>query len=79
MRHALVTTRYEKVGFPSTKSGVCPVCGKPARRTKEFYQTISPFNRNADGAPKTGREIISELRVKVAEWKLEPTYHAKCE
>lgn len=78
MRPRLTTTHFEEVGFSSTKTGTCPACGKPARRTQRFYQTLNPWNTNAAGQPKTRQEIIDALRVEAEKWKQKPTYHAKC-
>lgn len=78
-RPPLTTTTFQEIGYTSSKSGKCPVCGKMARRNKYFYQTLNPFNKNAQGVPKTGGEIIAELRPKSEAWKKEPCYHAKCE
>lgn len=73
------TTTFHKVGFTAEKSGICPACGKRAGRKLEFYQTMNPWNKNADGLPKTGAEIMEALRPEAAKWKAEPCYHAKCE
>jgi len=79
MRMATRTVKFEEVGFSASKSGICPVCGKIARRNKHFYQTLNPWNVNANGEPKNAGEIIPELRTQAKAWKEEPTYHAKCE
>ena len=72
---------FEKVEIKSVKGGHCAACGRPAQRSKKFWQTINPFN-TVEGQPtvKKGREkILSELRVQSEAWKSEPIYHAKCE
>lgn len=74
-----VTTVYEKVGGKRTKKGKCPVCGKQAIRTKEFYQTINPWNKNKDGNLKTYSEIWSEESIKMCEWEQKAVVHAKCQ
>jgi hypothetical protein len=73
----MVTWRYEAVKFPVKKSFTCTVCGRRGQRSKTFRQTINPFNKNADGVPKTYREIWAELEVVAAGWF--PTVHAGCE
>ena len=77
-----VTHHFEKVVYPATKRGVCPVCGKTATRKSgdKFMQTINPYNTNAKGKPKTYQEIWAELAEKSKAWVKEtPVYHAKCE
>ena len=70
---------FNECGFRRTKSGVCPICGKRATRTKHFYQTINPWNKNKDGSLKTHEQIIQEEKAKANRWTEEPTLHAKCE
>jgi hypothetical protein len=70
---------FAVVKFWSDKSGKCTVCGKRCSRTKEFYQTVNPFNKNAAGEVKTRDEIYSELVITAKTWRKEPITHAKCE
>ena len=42
--------------------------GKKHQQTKKFYQTINPFNINADGSVKTGAEIWKEILAERAAW-----------
>lgn len=46
--------------------------GKRRQQTKKFWQTINPFNRNADGSVKTREQIVAELEVERAAWLKEP-------
>ena len=73
------TTNYNEVGFRHTKSGKCSVCGKQASRTKHFYQTINPFNKDKDGNIKDGGQIWKELDIECKRWQKEPVIHARCE
>ncbi len=70
---------FIEMGFKTSKSGVCPKCGKRATRANHFYQTLNPFNKNADGTLKSSAEIIAEEREKSKVWKALPTFHARCE
>lgn len=74
-------TRYvfEEVSVRPFKKGLCAACGKPAERTGHIYQTLNPFNLNADGVPKSRREILAELAERATAWGAEPIYHARCE
>ena len=42
--------------------------GKKRQKTKKFYQTLNPFNRDADGNPKSREQIMSEIMAERAEW-----------
>lgn len=63
------TVRYEAVKRQASKSLPCPGCGKKVRRSRTFEMTISPFNKNADGQPRTRTEIWEALGEKAAEWQ----------
>jgi hypothetical protein len=42
--------------------------GKWRQETREFWQTINPFNRNDDGTPKDRLQILAELNAEAAVW-----------
>lgn len=42
--------------------------GKRRQMTRKFFQTINPFNRRPDGAPKTRAEIMVELKAEADAW-----------
>lgn len=42
--------------------------GKWHQETKEFWQTVSPFNINRDGAEKTRLEIMEEVLDERKSW-----------
>lgn len=44
--------------------------GKTRTRSKRFWGTINPFNRNAAGVPKSREEIMSDLKKERDEWLL---------
>jgi hypothetical protein len=79
MRGISRTTTFSKVDISVSKNGECAKCGKKCKRSKAFYQTLNPFNKNADGSVKTRSEILSELHAEARKWSLEPVYHSKCE
>lgn len=72
------TERYEPVTWQTSKRVACPDCGKKVRRQKTFSQTVSPFNKNAEGQPKTELEITAELREQAAKWENEPERCTPC-
>lgn len=50
---------------PSTRreySGKCPTCGKRAKRSKSFENTVNPFNRNEDGTVKTWEQVAVDVQ-----------------
>jgi hypothetical protein len=72
------TTRFERVPLTAVKNVPCAGCGKKVRRQRTFEQTINPFNKHADGIPKSRIDILGELKNKADAWKAEPEIHTKC-
>ena len=72
---------FEVVKLTNKTTAPCGKCGKKCTRTKEFMQTVNPFNTNADGVPKTRSEIQTELAVQAKAYRdrNETIYHVKCE
>lgn len=70
---------FKEYGASGTKQGKCPKCGKKASRSKKFWQTQNPFNKNDQGDVKSVDEILKENSQKLFAWKEEPVFHAKCE
>ncbi len=61
----------------AVKSGKCAVCGKRAKRCKEFTVHSNPLAKPEDRlTPEQAREIVNARRDK---WLEEPVVHAKCE
>ncbi|MDO6489280.1 hypothetical protein Q4503_16415 [Colwellia sp. 6_MG-2023] len=42
--------------------------GKNKQKTKKFFQTLNPYNRNSDGDIKTRAEILKEITKERDEW-----------
>ena len=74
----IIRRTFEEVKYNPTKSGKCPVCGKPCTRTQKFFQTINPYNRTADGFIKSREDIYKELAIQIKEWQRIPPIHQKC-
>lgn len=69
-----MATYFSFYGYKGQKkSGKCPKCGKKATRTKDFTQSINPWNK------KTLEQIYEEEKPKMEAWEKTPTYHKKCE
>lgn len=80
----MTTYRFEEIKQKAQKRVPCDECGKKVNRQRTFSQTVNPFNKNADGDPKTEWEISEELRAQVTEWEAKqdgelctPCYNAK--
>jgi len=59
MRTRRVT--FDEILLRKVVRGKCYSCGKKMQRTFSEGQTVSPFNRNEDGVPKTREEIYKEV------------------
>ena len=62
----MATIRFQEVKLKATKRW--RENGKQRQETKVFMQTINPFNKDADGMPKTREQILAELYHERAEW-----------
>lgn len=51
------------------RKGKCPACGKRVLRSRTFEQTVNPFNRNANGVPKTWEEVFADVRAQADAWQ----------
>lgn len=70
---------FERVTIRGVRSGTCLVCGKRGTRQTTFGQTLNPFNKNADGEPKTRAEIWAEIKQEAHEYSQGAFFHAGCE
>jgi hypothetical protein len=70
----MTTHNFGKVTVDAKKSLNCPRCGKRVRRSKQFWQTVNPFNTRADGLMKTAHDIVPELIFEAEQWRKEPEY-----
>ena len=61
-------TDFQEIETRRTKTGPCPNCGKRRTRTKRFWQTENPWNRNADGSVKSRAEIWESVNAEADEW-----------
>lgn len=74
----MTTYRFKEVTHPVTKRVDCRVCGKKVTRSTTLSQTVSPFNKDADGQPKTAEQIRAELRAEAETWQPRNDIHAAC-
>lgn len=58
---------FEEVAVKATKRWK-DKDGKVRQKTKTFYQTINPFNKNLDGTIKTRDQIMSEIIARRDAW-----------
>ncbi len=70
---------FNKVTIKAFKTVKCAAgCGRRRRLTKEFIQTINPFNKKTDGTPKTREDIYPELKAAAIKWKEQPETCLHC-
>lgn len=62
-----VTIKCEKVSTKRTRRWI-DQNGKKRQETREFFQTISPFNRNENGETKRREEILEEINREADAW-----------
>lgn len=74
-----IHTTFTTVKHKECKSGKCAKCGKRTKRQCTFEATINPFNKNADGVPKSYGEVLQDVKAQGAEWSRKPILCAGCE
>lgn len=72
--------RCEYVRIVGTKKGKCNVCFKRMSRNKTFAHPVGLFNVNADGLPKSFREVHRDVVAERDVWLrlVETMTHDKC-
>lgn len=65
------TYNFEEVSIQHTKRWTDQETGKKRQKTKKFYMTLNPFNKNEDGSVRTRQEIYRELVKQRDAWILE--------
>lgn len=75
----MTTVTFNEVVVHGEKSVKCAGgCGRRLKRSKKFWQTLSPFNKNAAGELKTREEIYEELRAERDTWLSESETCSHC-
>lgn len=73
------TVTFQEVSIYGSKSVKCAGgCKRTLRRSRKFFQTLSPFNKNAAGELKTRDEIQSELLAERKAWIDAPETCSHC-
>jgi hypothetical protein len=64
---------FQEVALHGQKSVKCAGgCKRTLKRQRKFWQTLSPFNKNALGEVKTRSEIQDQLITERNLWLMEP-------
>lgn len=68
---AFTTVRFASVTHKHTRTIRCAneACRKKMVRVKKFEQTVNPFNKGADGFPKTALQIKEEIVAEGRAWE----------
>ncbi len=65
---------FDEVAIKATKRWT-DEAGKKRQKTRKFWQTLSPFNKCADGSIKNRDQIMSELKSQRDAWINEANRH----
>lgn len=68
----MTTYRFEEVSHTAKRRVTCVVCGKKFNRQRTFTNTINPFNKNAEGLPKTYHEVREAVFALARQWQPKP-------
>lgn len=73
------TITFDEVAIRGEKSVKCSSgCGRRLKRSRKFWQTFSPFNKNSSGEIKGKAEIQKELIAERDKWLTEPEKCSHC-
>lgn len=73
------TITFREVAIRGSKAVKCAGgCGRLLRRSRKFWQTLNPFNKNAAGEAKGANEIQEELFSERRAWMDEPETCKHC-
>jgi hypothetical protein len=72
------TITFREVAIRGSKTAECTGCGRKLRRSRKFWQTLNPFNKNAAGEQKSATEIQEELFTERRAWVDEPETCTHC-
>ena len=65
----MTTITFNEVTLHGQKSVRCAGgCGRTLKRSKKFWQTLSPFNKTTTGELKSRDQIYDELRAERDTW-----------
>lgn len=70
---------FDKITAQGRASFKCAKCGKKRTRTKSFWMTQNPFNKDANGIPKSREQVFADVRAEAAKWSKETNVCAACE
>jgi hypothetical protein len=75
----MATVTFNEVTIHGMKSVKCVRgCGRTLKRSRRFWQTLSPFNKNASGQLKGRDEIFDELKAERNTWAEQPETCKHC-
>lgn len=72
-------TNFDAVVSSQVRSGKCAGCGKKTTRRVKVEHTVNPFNKTADGRPKTRAEVAADVRAELEAKVKEPLCCSGCE
>jgi hypothetical protein len=76
----MATVTFSEVAIRGSKRVKCARgCGSTLMRSRKFWQTLSPFNKNAAGELKTRDEIQEQLFAERRAWMNEPETCKRCQ
>lgn len=72
------TVVFDSVKLRETVNYICTGCGKKRSKIVSTEYTVNPFNKNADGVPKSRQEVADDVREEQARRVAEVQTGDKC-
>lgn len=74
-----IVVTYDQYKARATRKLRCRGCSKLMTRSRTFSKTVNPFNKHADGTPKSPAEVQADVDAEAKAWQPERPTCADCQ
>jgi len=64
--------KYTGPSVQAVRRAPCRICGQRMTKRRTFSATVNPFNKRADGTPKTFTEVLADVQNQADAWQPDP-------
>jgi hypothetical protein len=76
---AAMRITFESIKASAAAHFKCTECGKRRKRATTIEHTVSPFNKNANGVPKSREQVQLDVQREARAWTVNTKTCAACE
>lgn len=70
---------FDKIEARGVVKFTCAKCKKKRTRTRTFWMTANPFNRDSKGVPKSRDRVRADVNAEARAWEKTVTMCARCD